>query len=45
MTKITKRGNSKGVNIHPLWLEKLGWEEGTQVVMEVVKGKLVIKKA
>jgi len=42
--KITKRGNSAGVNIHPFYLEKAGLEVGSNVLVDVIKGKIVITK-
>ena len=41
MAKITKRGNSLGVNINPQLLNQLGWKENTQIKF-ILKGKKLV---
>jgi antitoxin MazE len=43
MTQIAKWGNSLGVRIPQNVAEQVGWSEGTQVVLEVSQGQLIIK--
>jgi len=41
MAKLTKRGNSLGVNIHPIILKKLDIKEGDELHI-VDKGKSIV---
>ena len=43
--KIVKTGGgSKGIRINPLWLRQLEWDLGTEVIFEIKKGNLIIKR-
>lgn len=42
--KVTKRGNSLGINIHPSYLEQLKIKENDYVLYEVKGKKLIITK-
>ncbi len=39
---IKKHGNSRGLTIPPSALEQLGWQEGTEVDVEIVDGALYV---
>jgi len=45
MAKVTKRGNSLGVNINPLMLNQVGIKEGDEVIMTFKGKKIIIEKA
>lgn len=44
MAKVSKRGNSLGVNIHPLVLRQAGIKEGDEVSIVNKGNKIVIEK-
>jgi antitoxin component of MazEF toxin-antitoxin module len=44
MVKVTKRGNSLGVNIHPLTLKAVGIKEDDVVLISVKGKKIIIEK-
>lgn len=45
MAKLTKRGNSLGVNIHPLILKQAGIKENDKLLItNGKKGQIIIKK-
>ena len=45
MAKVSKRGNSLGVNIHPLVLKQANIEEGDEVIITNKGKKIIIEKA
>jgi antitoxin component of MazEF toxin-antitoxin module len=44
MVKVTKRGNSLGVNIHPIILKSVGIVENDDVLVTVKGKKIIIEK-
>ncbi len=44
MAKVTKRGNSLGVNINPLVLQKTGIKENDEVFVSFKGKKIIIEK-
>lgn len=44
MAKVTKRGNSLGVNIPPEILKILKWGENTEVEFDVKGKRLIVKE-
>ena len=45
VTKIQKWGNSQGVRIPKVILEKLEWKENEPLTIDIKDGKLVIEKS
>ena len=44
ITKISKRGNSLGLNIPTCYLRDLGWRKGDHVMLEIQNGFLIADK-
>ncbi len=44
MVKVTKRGNSLGVNIHPFILNQVGIKENDEVHITFKGKKIIIEK-
>ena len=44
MAKVTKRGNSLGVNINPLILQQVGIKENDEVYISFKGKKIIIEK-
>lgn len=44
MAKLTKRGNSLTVAIHPFKLEAVGFKEGDEINIQVKGKKLILTK-